>query len=195
MITCFALWPARTWQPLWFHPQSDPRTLRPLSPSPLRPLASDRTKAAQFPEAMANLIAEAVQQGITASMQMRAQSGVSDYPSSQVSQELTGKQDPHHGLDFQAASPSQGSVMGEDNLRDLDLSDDEDLVPDQPSFMGLFRPQLFRSLLHKAKATTRLGVPHPSTEPTSAEAESSLPLFSELAIEMEEVPATSFWLM
>lgn len=40
---------------------------------------------------------------------------------------------------------------------DIDLSDDEGLMPDQPAFVGLFRPQLFRSLLHKAKITTRQG--------------------------------------
>lgn len=41
--------------------------------------------------------------------------------------------------------------------RDTDLSDDEGLMPDQPAFVGLFRPHIFRSLLHKAKPTTRQG--------------------------------------
>lgn len=38
---------------------------------------------------------------------------------------------------------SRGSLVGEEVLRDPDLSDDEDLIPDQPSFVHLFRPQLF----------------------------------------------------
>lgn len=42
-------------------------------------------------------------------------------------------------------------------MRDQDLSEDEELSPDQPSFVELFKPQLFLSLLHKTKTTTRLG--------------------------------------
>lgn len=35
---------------------------------------------------------------------------------------------------------SRGSLVGEEVLRDSDLSDDEDLIPDQPSFVHLFHP-------------------------------------------------------
>lgn len=54
-----------------------------------------------------------------------------------------------------AASSSQASLSGEELGRDIDLSDDEGLLPDQPAFLGLFRPHL--SLLHKAKTTTQQG--------------------------------------
>lgn len=37
-------------------------------------------------------------------------------------------------------------------MREQGLSEDEDLSPDKPS--GLFKQQVFRSLLHKAKITT-----------------------------------------
>lgn len=55
--------------------------------------------------------------------------------------------------------------MAGEELRDQDLSEDEDLSPDQPSFVGLFKLQLFRSLLHKAKTTTRLGLSRQTPTP------------------------------
>lgn len=70
-------------------------------------------------------------------------------------------------------------------MREQDLSEDEDMSPDQPSFVGLFKPQIFCSLLHKAKTTTRLGILDPAAE----EVDHSLPLFQEPTFETEEVPA------
>lgn len=44
---------------------------------------------------------------------------------------------------------SVDSDRGEADPEDLEFSEDEGLVPDAPVFSGLFRPALFRSLLHK----------------------------------------------
>lgn len=40
----------------------------------------------------------------------------------------------------------------------IEFSKDEGLPPDKPVFTGLFRPSIFKSLLHKAKFTTKFGV-------------------------------------
>lgn len=49
------------------------------------------------------------------------------------------------------------SVQEEDYLEDFELSDDDENIPDKPAFPGLFRPALFKSLLHKAKVATNMG--------------------------------------
>lgn len=46
----------------------------------------------------------------------------------------------------------------EDYLDDMDLSEDEGMEPNEPTFQGLFKPVLFKSLLHKARVATNLGV-------------------------------------
>lgn len=84
-------------------------------------------------------------------------------------------------------SSDQQSVDGAD-LREQDMSEDEDLAPDQLSFVGLFKPQLFRSILHKAKATMGLGISRPSTAIPGEGVSSPVPLFEEPTIEMEEIP-------
>lgn len=52
-----------------------------------------------------------------------------------------------------ASSIDSGPLCPED----IEFSEDEDLLPDTPAFTGLFRPSLFKSLLHKARLTTNLG--------------------------------------
>lgn len=61
------------------------------------------------------------------------------------------------------------SLEDEEVHRHMEFSDDEDLLPDRPAFTGLFRPSLFKSLLHKVKMTTHLaaseGLSDPQTHP------------------------------
>lgn len=51
----------------------------------------------------------------------------------------------------------------------LEFLDDEGLAPDVPAFTGLFRPALFKSLLHKARLTTNLGAA--DEQPSTSRAE------------------------
>lgn len=97
-------------------------------------------------------------------------------------------------LDYSAAASSQASLSGEDLQRDLDLLDNEDLMPDQPTFVGLFCPQLFKSLLHKAKTTTQHGTVQ--TAPVTATGLDNPVdlLFAEPTIELEEIPAPRLFL-
>lgn len=91
------------------------------------------------------------------------------------------------GVAAPSAAPSDHASYTEEDIRERDLSDDEDLAPDQLSFVGLFKPQLFRSLLHKAKLTTRLGAPPAPSNP-GGDTGSSLPLFEVPEIETELIP-------
>lgn len=67
------------------------------------------------------------------------------------------------------------------------MSEDEGLMPDQPSFVGLFHPQLFKSLHHKTKTTTWLGSIHTTPDPATGATDPADTLFAEPAIEAEEV--------
>lgn len=51
------------------------------------------------------------------------------------------------------------SDPGEECPEDIELSEDDELPPDNPAFTGLFRPSMFKSLLHKARLTTNLSAP------------------------------------
>lgn len=73
---------------------------------------------------------------------------------------------PLHGDVCSEADSDQGEACPEY----IEFSDDEGILPDLPSFTGLFKPSLFKALLHKARQTTNLGVPPelPSDPKTSA---------------------------
>lgn len=90
-------------------------------------------------------------------------------------------------ITFNLEPPSIRGQQRED-LGEPGLSDDEDLSPDQPTFIGLFKPQVFRSLLHKAKLTTGLGLPAPKSSPLGDIAGPSSSLFEEPTHEAEEIP-------
>lgn len=54
-------------------------------------------------------------------------------------------------------TPSTARInFDDDENRDMDFSDDKVMLPDKPTFTGLFRPSLFKYLLHKAIVTTQL---------------------------------------
>lgn len=68
------------------------------------------------------------------------------------------------------------------------LSDDEGLGPDQPSFIGLFCPQVFCSLLFKAISTTRLGdLPPAASAAVPSDPEAAM--FAEPTVDPETIPA------
>lgn len=59
---------------------------------------------------------------------------------------------------------SEDSEAGEEYPDEMEFSEDEDLLPEQPVFTGLFKPSVFKSLLRKAKATTKFGLVPPTAE-------------------------------
>lgn len=87
---------------------------------------------------------------------------------------------------------NSGFPLTGEELRDQDISEDEDLSPDQPSFVGLFKPQQ-SSLLHKAKTTTHLGLARPAPATPGEDVTSAFPLFEEPTFEVEEIPGPKFF--
>lgn len=65
--------------------------------------------------------------------------------------------------DFHSQGPTSQSEDSSDEDQALAWSDDNGTVPNFSLFAGLFRSDLFKTLLHKAKATANLG---PETNPT-----------------------------
>lgn len=81
------------------------------------------------------------------------------FPSMSASLQLPASLDPGPGSPSQQDSThSTDFLWGDDDLGDPEFSEDEGLLPDKPAFTGLFRPSIFKSLLHKAKVSTNMGV-------------------------------------
>lgn len=88
-------------------------------------------------------------------------------------------------------SPSSGcdeSFLGDESQRELDLCEDEGLVPDPPAFTGLFPPTLFKSLLHKARATAQLGAGTTPPETSLGPLDPDTGLFSVPVAKQKEIP-------
>ncbi|XP_034289304.1 uncharacterized protein LOC117675085 [Pantherophis guttatus] len=161
-------------------------------------------QAAAPPEALitpilASYIREAIKEGVRQELLQRTSSWVSEQACSQVDVEGSlvsadqvtiqpkDSQTPGEVRAISSYQSDQGSLAGAD-LLDQEMSEDEDLAPDQPAFVGLFKPQLFRSLLHKAKITTGLGISRPSESNPKEGTSTAVPLFEEPSIETEEIP-------
>ncbi|XP_034296649.1 uncharacterized protein LOC117679126 [Pantherophis guttatus] len=143
---------------------------------------------------LASFIREAIRMGVREEMQ-RTSSWVSSHSFSQVDVEGSilsvaeaAPQGPESPAQAKSTDHSDKESISAPDPMDQDLSEDEDLGPDQPAFVGLFKPQLFRSLLHKAKAITGLGSSQASSVNTGEGPSSSIPLFEVPTIESEEIP-------
>lgn len=80
------------------------------------------------------------------------------------------------------------------DLHDFDLSQDEGLPPEQPTFTGLFPQALFKSLLFKAVNTAGFSMASPSL-PSNAGAQGTLdPLFAEPPKAVDSIPTPPFFL-
>ncbi|XP_034278399.1 uncharacterized protein LOC117668538 [Pantherophis guttatus] len=77
---------------------------------------------------------------------------------------------------------------------DLELSEDDDLPPEQPAFTGLFPQALFKSLLHKAIATAQLSSPSPLPVSDSAPKGTLNPLFAEPARTVDTISTPPLFL-
>ncbi|XP_013910711.1 PREDICTED: bystin isoform X2 [Thamnophis sirtalis] len=89
---------------------------------------------------------------------------------------------------------SEESLTGDKAQRDLDLSDDKALVSDPPAFKAVFPPALFKTLLHKARTTTKLGVGTTTIVGTMGHKDLDEGVISESLEEKEEIPAPQLFL-
>lgn len=76
---------------------------------------------------------------------------------------------------------TEDSILEEEATGDLDLSEDKDLLPDKPAFADLFKPSLFKSILHKDRASIQLGSPPQETPVPSTSQDPREGLFKENA--------------
>lgn len=163
------------------------------SPSPTPPVATPAPAVPpQMPEAFEAMLTRVIREGFAQCFQ---QVGLPIAPPPQPQQH-------HYSLDDQSIDlePEEFVCSGDlatasehEEAPDAALSDDEGLIPDQSPFIGLFNPQLFRSLLFKAIATTRLGeIPPAVSTPSTSDPASAL--FAEPVVAPETVPAPKLFL-
>lgn len=133
------------------------------------------------------IIARAIQQGLAQGLQQDFLQPVSQPVHTQPSHTQEGLSDDQQ---YSPEHSERDSLYDEEEeSRELALSDDEGLAPDQPAFIGLFRPQLFWSLLYKALAVTRLeSSPPPEAGPSDGQ-DPATSLFVEPTAQPELIPA------
>lgn len=145
------------------------------------------------PEAFELMLARAIKQSLAQCLQHG--SFTPDPPVLQQHQQPVGAEDSMSEQDLadSLASADQASLSKLDGIPDSALSGDEGLVPDQTPFVGLFKTQLFRSLLHKAIRITRLGMT-PSVPAAPVTSDPASAVFVEPKVDPETVPAPKLFL-
>lgn len=88
---------------------------------------------------------------------------------------------------------SHPSSLAEMDSQEPDLSADEGLPPDQPSFTSLFPQAIFKSLLFKAINTAQLGSSPPVSIPSSSQGALN-PLFAEPTKPVDCIPMPPLFL-
>lgn len=159
-------------------PMTAPASLPSAAPAPPPPAMADSLEA---------IVARAIRQSLAQCLPP-ATIPLSPGTHQQVqSRDLEDSLSEQDQADYQfSADLASGSEA--DDLHDLAWSDDEGLGPDQPSFIGLFRPQVFHSLLFKAIATTPFGEP-PSAASVSSLSDPATAMFVEPTVDPETIPA------
>lgn len=189
--------------------QQPPVASEPEQPVPETSSSNGPTQSPQafhdIPPALAVLISEAIRHGISQGLQQRSSSEASVHSCThQASREPTCQEDVEDSREVgdtvdsleearevgdTVDSASHDSLSDGEIVADHDLSDDEGLEPDQPSFIGLFRPQMFRSLLYKAQMVTHLGGASATTQSSSSSVDATSSLFQEPTVQKGVVPA------
>ncbi|XP_058041200.1 uncharacterized protein LOC131199441 [Ahaetulla prasina] len=89
---------------------------------------------------------------------------------------------------------SEDSFLGEEDIAEYNLSEDEESAPDKPAPTGLFRHELFYTLLHKAKVTANMGVALRQSEGASDPSDPNKFLFTEPVSEQRVIPSPKLFL-
>ncbi|XP_058017525.1 uncharacterized protein LOC131187272 [Ahaetulla prasina] len=145
----------------------------------------------QLPESFGLMIRQAIRQELAHSLHREAAPSSSTKSHSGKKRGDTPSSAPPRASPQREKSIEEGSLASVSEEEDAgdNLSEDEGLGPDQPSFVGLFKPHLFRSLLFKALATTGLGgSAAPSADPLALPS-TSTNLFVEPTVPAETIPA------
>lgn len=135
---------------------------------------------------MQEVIAKAISQGIAKGFQQRGHRRPRLAPQSSPVQDEVQVQrpsSPHSSL------ANEGTTSGRVDLDEQELSADEGLVMEAPSFPGLFKPAMFKFILFKAKASTQVSVTTGPDPGTKAAQDLSEGLFAEQVPIQEIVPS------
>ncbi|XP_070610345.1 lamina-associated polypeptide 2, isoforms alpha/zeta-like [Erythrolamprus reginae] len=181
--------PASISQPL-YGPSTGPQTIAAPSASFTPTAAGLRTQGdvwQAFPPSLQDMIANIYAQGMVAG----AQQVTPPLPQAYQPRDLWSAPPPPPGLDSFAGDT--GFLEEDSEHGHNELSDDDYACPEQPAPAGLFKPTLFRLLLHKVKQT--LDVPG-ANAPTDAGdgLRTSASLCKEQPKESENVPAMEIFL-
>ncbi|XP_032068578.1 uncharacterized protein LOC116505453 [Thamnophis elegans] len=97
---------------------------------------------------------------------------------------------------LESSALSESSILEDPDQEEQELSEDEDLPPDAPAFSGLFKPSLFKSILHKAKNTTQVGTKPKTMQGTSdsAPVNPNASMFNVQAPQQELVPVPDLFM-
>lgn len=90
-------------------------------------------------------------------------------------------------LRYESVSSAE-SEQGEEFPEDVELSEDEGLPPDAPTFTGLFRPSMFKLLLHKAHLPTNFEKVSTATTEAQATAGPHESLFRLSTLDKDFIP-------
>lgn len=144
-----------------------------------------------------SVIADAIKQGIAAGIQ---QIHHADYLPLGPASEQGFNLDPmiqYESADLHETyasdhSHNQDQVSDYEGHQELELSEDEGMQPEQPSFTDLFPPGLFKSLLYKAINSANLG--QQSNEPPKEQPGPSDPLFNQATAHADIVPSPQLFM-
>ncbi|XP_060541070.1 uncharacterized protein LOC117659200 [Pantherophis guttatus] len=154
------------------------------------------TQHPQITPRMRLMISEAIARGIAAGMQQNQQAA-SDHT-------------PHEGQPPAPDNPrdvaalprplspapsihSQESLLDDEEPQGSMVSEDKGGTTDTLAFTGLFNPALFKTLLHRAKATARIE-DSSASDPASGLSDPNSLVFSEPTIDNEEIPSPKLFL-
>ncbi|XP_060541090.1 uncharacterized protein LOC132709972 [Pantherophis guttatus] len=189
----FSALPSVSTQGLWEEPA--PKRAKTTPEATFTPtVAGLRPKETEDPEITPEIkliISKAIAQGIAAGMQRNQQAASGNAP--QKGQPPA----PNHPRDVaappRALSPapsmfSQESLSDDEEPQGSMLSGDKGGTMDSLGYTGLFRPALFKTLLHRAKATAQIGGDPSASDPASGLSDPNSLVFSERTTDNEEIP-------
>ncbi|XP_026573034.1 uncharacterized protein LOC113447208, partial [Pseudonaja textilis] len=181
-------------------------------------LHQEEPATVEIPEQMRAWMERAIRQGITEGLQQMSRPGLLQMAPEHelLSARSSPRPDPPHGQvpsqrgsplpegeleeeievldqsreeeEFEWGSTLHGEPLSEIDPMEGEMSEDEGLTPDQSTFVGLFKPHMFKSILLKAKNTSGLSVQSPSALPSPAEGPEDA-IFRQPMVEEEVIPA------
>lgn len=139
---------------------------------------------------MQQVIERAIERGITAGLHRERQS--SKRTTARSSQQSVRRDQVQGPASPGTSIATEVSILEEDNIGQQELSEDEN-PPDKPAFTELFKPSLFKAILHKARASTELGSSNQGEAAASGSQDPKEGLFKENAPAQDLVPVSDLF--